>query len=57
MSHSEDAEQTANDVDSDGATDDRHGGSYSEVVGRRKIRKKNSRQDAAYAIPVSITAR
>ena len=36
MSHSEDAEQTGNDVDSDVATDDQQGGSYSEVVGRRK---------------------
>ena len=57
MPHSEDAEQTGNDVDSDVATDDQQGGSYSEVVGRRKRRKKNSKQDAAYAVPVSITAR
>ena len=40
MSHSEDAEQTGNDVESDVATDDQQGGSYSEVVGRRKRRKK-----------------
>ena len=57
MSHSEDAEQTGNNVDSDVATDDQQGGSYSEVVGRRNRRQKNSKQDAAYAIPVSITIR
>ena len=57
MSHSEDAEQTGNDVESDVATDDQQDDSYSEVVGRRKRRKKNSKWDAAYAIPVSITAR
>ena len=57
MSRSKDAEQTGNDVDSDFATDDQQGGSYWEVVGRRKRRKKNSKQYAAFAIPVLITAR
>ena len=39
------------------ATDDQQGGSYSEVVDRRKRHKKNSRQDAAYANSDLIIAR
>ena len=54
MSQSEEAELTGNDEDSDVASDDQQGGSYWEVVGKRK---KNSKQDAAYAIPISITTR